>query len=74
VPIAAYLPPGHDRSFPVFVFPRFNVSGEPNFTSETKEITFRSELTPTVAGQKMKYDIFIRMNPRQMLYKEEFAF
>ena len=74
VPIAAYLPPGPGRSFPAFVFPRFDPSGEPYFTSETKQITFRSELTPTVAGQKMKYDIFIRMNPSQMLYKEEFAF
>lgn len=74
VSIAAYLPPGPDRSFPAFVFPRFNASGEPNFTSETKQITFRSELTPTVSGQKKKYDIFIRMNPMQMLYKEEFAF
>jgi len=74
VPIVAYLPPGPNSSFPAFVFPRFNAAGEPNFTSETKLITFRSELTPTVAGQKMKYDIFIRMNPRQMMYKEEFAF
>jgi hypothetical protein len=74
VPIAGYLSPGPNRSFPTFVFPRFNAAGEPNFTSESRQITFRSELTPTVAGQKMKYDIFIRMNPAQMMYKEEFAF
>ncbi len=74
VPLEAYLPPGPGRSFPAFVFPRFNANGEPNFTSETRQISFRSELSPTVASQKMKYDIFIRMNPRQMLWKEEFAF
>jgi len=74
IPIFAYLPPGPNSSFPAFVFPRFNASGEPNFTSETKQIMFRSELTPTVAGQKMKYDIFIRMNTKQMMYKEELAF
>ena len=74
IPIFAYLPPGPNSSFPAFVFPRFNASGEPNFTSETKQVTFRSELTPTVAGQKMKYDIFIRMNTKQMMYKEELAF
>ncbi len=74
VPIIAYLPPGPNNSFPAFVFPRYNAVGEPNFTSETKQITLRSELTPIVAGQKMKYDIFIRMDPRQMMYKEEFVF
>jgi hypothetical protein len=74
VPIVAYLPPGPNRSFPAFVFPRFNEAGEHSFTSETRQIMLRSELTPTVAGQKMKYDIFIRMTPAQMMYQEEFAF
>ena len=74
VPISAYVPPGPNSSFPAFVFPRFNTVGEPNFTSETKEITFRSELTPVVAGQQKKYDIFIRMNPKRMMFREELAF
>jgi hypothetical protein len=74
VPISAYVPPGPNSSFPAFVFPRFNTVGEPNFTSETKEITFRSELTPIVAGQQKKYDIFIRMNPKRMMFREELAF
>lgn len=74
VPIAAYLPPGPDSSFPAFVFPRLDPSGEPHFTKATRMITFRSELTPIVNGQKMKYDIFIKMNPRQMVYREELTF
>lgn len=74
VPIEAYLPPGPNSSFPAFVFPRFNAAGEPNFTSETKQITLRSELAPIVAGQQKKYDIFIRMDPKRMMFKEELAF
>lgn len=74
VPIAAYLPPGPNRSFPAFVFPRLKDSGEPNFTVETKQITFRSEFTPLVGTKRMKYDIFVKMNTKQMVFKEELTF
>ena len=74
VPIAAYLPPGPNRSLPAFVFPRLKDSGEPNFTAETKQITFRSEFTPLVGTKRMRYDIFVKMNTKQMLFKEELAF
>jgi hypothetical protein len=74
IPIAAYQAPGPNRSFPAFVFPRFKDSGEPNFTAATKQITFRSELSPVVNGRQMKYDIFVKMNVKQMMYKGELAF
>jgi len=74
IPIAAYLAPGTDRSLPAFVFPRLNDSGEPNFTAATKQITFRSEFTPMVGTKRMKYDIFVKMNTKQMIYKEELTF
>ena len=74
VPIVAYLPPGPNRSLPAFVFPRLKDSGEPNFTAETKQITFRSEFTPLVGTRRMKYDIFVKMNTKQMMFKEELAF
>jgi hypothetical protein len=74
VPIAAYLPPGTNRSFPSFVFPRLNQAGEPNFTQETKEITFRSEFTPIVGSQRMTYNIFVKMNPKKMMFKQELTF
>ena len=74
VPIAAYLPPAPNRSLPAFVFPRLKESGEPNFTVETKQITFRSEFTPLVGARKMKYDIFVKMNTKQMIFKEELTF
>lgn len=74
IPIAAYLPPGPNRSFPSFVFPRLKDSGEPNFTAETKQVTFRSLFTPMVAASRMKYDIFVKMNAKQMSFKEELTF
>jgi hypothetical protein len=74
VPIAAYLPPGTNRSFPAFVFPRLNGSGEPNFTAKTSQITFRSEFTPMVGSKRMTYDIFFKMNPKQMMFKQELTF
>jgi hypothetical protein len=74
VPIVAYLAPGPNRSLPAFVFPRLKDSGEPNFTAETKQITFRSEFTPLVGTRRMKYDIFVKMNTKQMMFKEELAF
>ena len=74
VPIAAYLPPAPNRSLPAFVFPRLKESGEPNFTTETKQITFRSEFSPLVGARKMKYDIFVKMNTKQMIFKEELTF
>lgn len=74
VPIVAYLPPTPSRSLPTFVFPRLKESGEPNFTAETKQITFRSEFTPLVGAKRMKYDIFVKMNTKQMIFKEELTF
>lgn len=74
VPIAAYLPPAPNRSLPAFVFPRLKESGEPNFTTETKQITFRSEFSPLVGAKKMKYDIFVKMNTKQMIFKEQLTF
>ena len=74
IPIAAYLAPGTSRSLPAFVFPRFKDSGEPNFTAETKQVTFRSVFAPIVGSNKMKYDIFVKMNPKQLVFKEELTF
>jgi len=74
IPIAAYLAPGTSRSLPAFVFPRFKDSGEPNFTADTKQVTFRSVFVPIVGSNKMKYDIFVKMNPKQMIFKEELTF
>ena len=74
IPIAAYLAPGTSRSLPAFVFPRFKDTGEPNFTADTKQITFRSVFVPIVGSNREKYDIFVKMNPKQMIFKEELTF
>ncbi len=73
ISVTAYLGPGPNRSNPAFVFPRFNEKGEPNFTGEEKSISFRSRLQPTVAGQRKTYDIFIKMNVKQMKFQGQFS-
>lgn len=72
--IEEYLSPGPSRSNPAFVFPRLNASGEPLFSPNDKSIALRSQFTPTVGGKKKAFDIYIKMNPKQMMFKEELTF
>ena len=69
-----YLAPNDKRPNPAFVFPRFNERGEPFFTGTEKFISFRSQFSPEVRGTRQKYDIFIKMNPKEMWFEKEFAF
>ncbi len=73
IAITNFLAPGESRSFPVLVFPRLDASGEPIFTGNEKSITLRSEFTPEIRGKKQKYSIFVKMNPKDMRFKDEFA-
>ncbi len=72
IPIEEYLSPGPNRSSPAFAFPRFNAEGQPLFGPGDKSISLRARLQPTLGGKKKKYDIYIRMSPKQMKLKEEF--
>ncbi len=74
LPVKEYLAPGDKRPKPAFVFPRFNPRGEPYFTGHEKTITFRSVFQPEVRGKKQKYEIFVKMNPKDMWFDKEFAF
>jgi hypothetical protein len=71
--IEEYLSPGPNRSNPTFIFPRLDASGNPLFRSDDKSIALRSQFTPTVGGKKKAYDIFIKMNPKQMKFQDELA-
>jgi hypothetical protein len=73
ISLAAYLGPAPNRSNPSFVFPRLNDKGEPLFTGDEKSISFRSTLQPTVGGLRKKYDIFFKMNPKQMKFQNQFT-
>ncbi len=74
LPVKHYLAPNDQRPSPAFVFPRFNERGEPYFTGQENSISFRSEFSPEVRGQKQKYDIFIKMSPKDMWFQKEFTF
>ncbi len=74
LPVKDYLAPNDKRPKPAFVFPRFNEKGEPWFTGQEKTITFRSLFQPEVRGKKQRYEIFVKMNPKEMWFQKEFAF
>lgn len=74
LPVKDYLAPNDKRPKPAFVFPRFNQKGEPWFTGDEKSITFRSLFQPEVRGKKQRYEVFVKMNPKDMWFRKEFAF
>ena len=74
LPVKDYLAPNDQRPKPAFLFPRFTQDGEPWFTGREKTITFRSVFQPEVRGKKQKYEIFVKMNPKEMFFQKEFAF
>jgi hypothetical protein len=74
IPVAAYLPPGEKRSNPAFVFPRLDESGKPNFTGAEKSIVVRSSFRVQTKGRLEKYDVYNKLNPKQMRLRGEFAF
>jgi len=74
LPVKDYLSPNEKRPKPAFVFSRFNEKGEPYFTGQENSITMRSVFEPEIGGKKQKYDVFIKMNPKEMWFQKEFAF
>ncbi len=74
VPLAKYLPPNAGQINPLFVFPRLNEKGAPNFTGNEKSIALQSEFTPELSGVQQRYSIFIRFNPKDMKFQNEFTF
>ncbi len=74
IAIMAYRAPHERQPNAELVFPRFDDKGAPHFTGEEKFISLRSEFTPDMRGQKRKYDIFVKMNPKNMVFRDAFTF
>ncbi len=74
LPVKDYLAPNDKRPKPAFVFPRFDEKGEPWFTGQEKTITFRSVFQPEIKGKKQRYEIFVKMSPKEMYFQKEFTF
>ena len=73
VSVEEYLSPGPNRSSPTFVFPRMDAKEQPLFGPEDKSVSLRSRFTPTIGGKPKKYDIYIKMNPKQMMFQKQLA-
>jgi hypothetical protein len=74
VPVKDYLAPNDKRPKPAFVFPRYKENGEPLFTGQEKTISFRTVFQPEVRGKKQRYQIFAKMDPKEMRFQNEFSF
>ena len=72
--ILRYEPPTEKNPFGLFVFPRFDPSGKPYFTGKEKSITLRSDLKIPIAqrGGRESYSIFVKMEPKKMVLRDEF--
>ncbi len=73
--ISRYEQPNEKNSFGLFVFPRFDPNGKPYFTGKEKSITLRSDLKiPLVQrGGRESYSIFVKMEPKKMVFRNEFC-
>jgi len=69
----SYIPPGPRNPQGLLVFPRFDASGKPNFTGDDKSISLRGSLRITTKGTAKAFDIFIKMNPKDMQFDGAFA-
>jgi hypothetical protein len=74
VRLTGYRPPNQQQPNAEFVFPRLDEKGSPYFTGEEKSINLRTQLTPEIEGKKRKFDIFLKMNPKEMKYRGVFEF
>ena len=73
--ISRYEQPNEKNAFGVFVFPRVDPSGKPYFTGKEKSITLRSDLKIPLAqrGGSENYSIFVKMEPKKMVFHPEFS-
>jgi hypothetical protein len=73
LPLAEFLAVTPTRSRPVLVFPRVDEKGNPNFSGEEKSILLRTEFSIEVKGKSQKFNVFGKLNPKQMVYQGRFV-
>ncbi len=69
-----YWAPDARRAYPAFIFPRFSENGERLFTGEEKDITLTSQITFETKRKQQTFNLFVKMNPKQMQFRERFQF
>jgi len=69
LPLAEFWTVTPTRSRPAFVFPRVDAEGNAHFPGQEKSISLRSEFSIEVKGKRLKFSIFGKLNPKQMVYR-----
>jgi len=70
-----YEQPNERNPFVLFAFPRLDEAGKSLFTGKEKSITLRCELRIPIAqrGGSENYSIFGKMEPKKMMFQNEFS-
>lgn len=70
----SYIAPGPRNPQALLIFPRLAASGRPNFTGDEKSIALRGSLKIPTKGTVKDFDLFVKMNPKEMRFDNAFAF
>jgi len=70
----SYIPPGPRNPQGLLVYPRFDASENPHFTGDEKSISLQGALRIPTKGTTKTFDLFVRMNPKDMKFDGSFAF
>jgi hypothetical protein len=72
LPLAEFWTVTPTRPRPALVFPRVDEKGNPHFSGEEKSLSLRTEFSIEVKGKRQKFNIFGKLNPKQMIYQGRF--
>ncbi|GEM_PF-2454038 len=74
VRLSGYRRPDNNSAKPVFSFPRLNDKGEPYFTGAEKGVSLRSEFTVPMRGYREKISLYVKLDPKKMVWNNQFEF
>ncbi len=74
VRLSGYRRPDNNSPNPVFTFPRLNDKGEPYFTGAEKGVSLRSEFTVPMRGYREKINLYVKLDPKKMVWNNRFEF
>jgi len=72
--LAGYRRPDANNPNPTFSFPRLNEKGEPFFTGTEKGVSLRSEFTLQMRGYREKVSLYVKLDPKKMVFNDQFEF
>lgn len=74
VRLSAYRRPDNNSPNPVFTFPRLNDKGEPHFKGMEKGVSLRSEFVVPMRGYREKINLYVKLDPKKMVFQNQFEF